>query len=126
MFRPDYTGIPQEMAEQECSYIRIAGPLAKKVLPHMDELSYYAHCRQVYIGNKAEMDLDRDGLFSVVMSPRIPRYIPGQVQSYHTFLIVQDGLLREEGKDSPFQDFIVLDSWGFQVSGQTPYSFRRS
>lgn len=125
VFRPDYTDIPKEMAEQECSYIRIAGPLAKKVLPHMDELSYYAHCRQVYIGNKAEMGLDRDGLFSVVMSPRVPQYIPGQVQSYHTFLIVQDGLLREEGKDSPFQDFIVLDSWEFQVSGQTPYSFRR-
>ena len=47
VFRPDYTDIPKEMAEQECSYIRIAGPLAKKVLPHMDELSYYAHCRQV-------------------------------------------------------------------------------
>ena len=42
----------------------------------MDELSYYAHCRQVYIGNKAEMGLDRDGLFSVVMSPRVPSIFP--------------------------------------------------
>lgn len=124
-FRPEFSNIPQETGEQECSVLRISTALAAKVLPAKEELPYYAHCRQVYIGNKAELNLNRDGMFSVVMSPRIPQYVPGQVQPYQAFLVLLDGLLQEGGEQSKYQDFIVLDSWTFQIAGQAPHSFRR-
>jgi hypothetical protein len=55
-----------------CQTIDISTDTFQQIVPHLDELPYLAHCRQVNVGNKVIMNMKHSGFFSVVVANRFP------------------------------------------------------
>ena len=119
-----------EAAATPCRFMRLKSEDFDRIAPRLKELPLLAHCRQVYIGDKAELSLNRDGLFSVIMCNRLPDYDPEGENEYHACLVSLEGMWdRLDGNvhncGKSYVDLIVLDEWTFEVSGTEPLSFRK-
>jgi hypothetical protein len=55
-----------------CSFIQIGTDTFQAITPLLEELRFLAHCRQSNIADKAELGLEQNGLFSVVVGNRFP------------------------------------------------------
>jgi hypothetical protein len=55
-----------------CSFIQISTQVLQTITPRLEELRFLAHCRQSNIADKAELGLEQNGLFSVVVGNRFP------------------------------------------------------
>lgn len=126
---PKISLILEETGKERCRFIRLKTETFDRIAPRMPELPLLAHCRQVYIGNKAEMELNKKGLFSVVMCSRLADYVPGENNCYQVHLVSLEGLwtvlqgnARETGKY--YIDLVSLDTYSFTVTGKEPPSFR--
>ncbi|HMF63626.1 MAG TPA: hypothetical protein VK608_06010 [Edaphobacter sp.] len=55
-----------------CTFVQIGTSTFTAVTPRLEELRFLAHCRQSNIADKAEQGLEDNGLFSIVVSNRLP------------------------------------------------------
>lgn len=125
--RNSFQGMSKEALKNAYSCIRLKAELLEQLLPAESEFPYFYHYRQVYIGNKPEMDLD--GMFTVFLSNRLPEYEDGKGSIYEAHLTSLLGLRKalKEGKSrgENIAEILSLDSWEFTVSGKSPESFQR-
>lgn len=106
-------------------YISIPVAIFQKLAPLSGEMNYLSHYRQVYIGDKPEMNLNAEGIFTVILSNRIPQYEPGRGEKYEVHLVSVAGLLQAEMSKEECVELLSLDSWKFTVTGKKPNSFRK-
>lgn len=59
-----------EIQKEEEGCIYLTPDVFLDVMPKLDEIPYLAHCRQVETANKAEMDLNDEGMFAVITANR--------------------------------------------------------
>ncbi len=120
----------EETASRVCTCLRLSLTCFDRIAPRRSELPFLTHYRQVYIGDKPEMDLDKDGIFTVVLSNRIPVYTEGVGTEYQAHLVCLSGLENyltghAAGTDGyEFIELLSLDHWSFSVTGKHPDSFR--
>lgn len=130
IYTPKFHNLSAQSLQEHCRYMRITTKLFDKVCPTKEELSLLAHCRQVYIGDKAELNLDPDGLFAVILSLRIPQYQEDMGNTdYIACLVSIEGMEEVLGGKATetkleFIDVIVLDTYSFSVNGMAKNSFR--
>jgi len=130
VLKPEQFCFSREKLETEHSTVRIAISLFDSIAPRKAELPYLVHYRQVFTGDKPEMNLDADGMFTVIISNRIPEYADGKKTEYKVFFVTLEGL--EEHLDGKAQqksgceyvELLCADSWEFTVTGKKPDSFR--
>lgn len=128
---PSIACLTKEKNALLCTCIRLTLDLFHRIAPRAEELPFLTHYRQVYIGDKPEMNLDPEGMFTVILANRMPEYIEGVRGDYQVHLVSLQGLLEhldDTAEKSPaysFVELISLDSWRFTVSGRKPDSFRK-
>lgn len=123
----DIVCLSEEKKKQSFSYIRLSRPVFEALAPKKEELPFLSHYRQVYIGDKPELDLDAEGIFTVVLGNRIPAYSGGERSDYQIHVVALAGIYRQiekEKKDWKSVELLSLDSWSFTVSGKKPDSFQ--
>lgn len=124
--RSSFEKLSKKSLENKYTFIQLKAELLEQLLPTESEFPYFYHYRQVYIGNKPEMNLD--GMFTVLLSNRLPEYVDGQGCIYEVHLTsilgLGSALKEEKNKDKSTVEIISLDSWEFTVSGKSPRSFR--
>lgn len=121
----------EETASRTCTCLRLSLSCFDRIAPRKTELPYLTHFRQVYTGDKPEMGLDQDGIFTVVLSNRLPVYTAGRGTEYQAHLVSLAGMekyLTGHAADTcgcQFVELLSLDRWGFFVTGKRPDSFRK-
>lgn len=125
--RNSFQEMSREALKNTYSCIRLKSELLEQLLPAESEFPYFYHYRQVYIGNKPEMDLD--GMFTVFLSNRLPEYTEGQGSIYEAHLTsladLRNALKEGKARGKNIAEILSLDSWEFTVSGKSPESFQR-
>lgn len=126
---PVFEPAAESTKSKMCRSVYMDTELFDRIAPRSQELALLAHCRKTTIDDKAEMDLNPDGLFSVVVCNRLPRYRCQENNRYYMLFVSLQGheghldkKASQTGK-SKIQ-LIVLDEWSFEVSGEAPVSFR--
>lgn len=113
------------------TYVQIPTTVFQAAMPRLEELRYLAHCRRANTGDRAELGLDEQGLFSVVVANRFPAVPAGpddppapsvahliSVEGFESYLVDQSSFgtatsvalvslasWRFSTKASPHQDF---------------------
>lgn len=126
----DFKPAVEVLEKKTCRSIRISTRLFDEISPTREELPFFSHCRQVYIGDKAEMDLHPEGMFSVAVCSRLAEYRAGSKNRYHLHLVSLEGWEdylggRAEVSGCACMELITLEHWSFEVSGEAPLSFRQ-
>lgn len=115
-----------------CAFITLSTETFAATLPHLEELRFLAHCRQVNTGDKAILGLNEHGLFSVVVANRFPALPAAEgdppVKNY-VHLVSVEGL---QDWLKPGADFaghsqvalLSLASWSFQAQADIKEDFR--
>lgn len=122
----DIVCLSEEKKNQTFSYIRLSRSVFETLAPKKEELPFLSHYRQVYIGDKPELNLDAEGIFTVVMGNRIPAYLEGTRSDYQIHVVALAGIyerMKKEKKDWKSVELLSLDSWNFTVSGKKAGSF---
>lgn len=123
----DITCLSEEKKKQTFSYVRLSRAVFEALAPGRQELAFLSHYRRVYIGDKPEMNLDKEGIFTVVLANRIPAYTEGVRTDYQVHAVALSGIyerMTREKKDWQWTELLSFDSWKFTVSGKRPDSFR--
>ncbi len=102
--------------ETLCESIEIPLKLFVDIAPLDTELEYLAHCKTVNAGNKTEIDMPHEGLFSIVVGNRLPAN-----DKQNTVHLVSlegcekwiSGQLLSEAESSKSIRIISLASWSF-------------
>lgn len=116
----------EEKKKQTFSYVRLSRTVFEALAPDRQELPFLSHYRQVYIGDKPEMDLDAQGIFTVVLGNRIPAYTEGVRTDYQVHVVALSSVyerMEREKKDWQWVELLSFDCWKFTVSGKKPDSF---
>jgi len=130
VLKPGQFCFSKEKLEAVYGTVRMTASLFDSIAPRKAELPYLVHYRQVFTGDKPEMNLDADGMFTVIISNRIPEYTDGKKTEYKAFLVTLEGLLEYlDGKarqksGCEYVELLYADSWEFIVTGKKPDSFR--
>lgn len=127
---PDFSPNVLETNQEVCSVLKVDTKLFDKTAPRRSELPLLTHCRQVYIGDKAEMSLDPSGMFSVIVCNRLPKFHNGENNRYHMYLVSLQGyenmlVGNAAASGCCVMELIVLDHWSFELTGDAPMSFRQ-
>ena len=114
--------------DQQATVLEMKLNYFQAIAPTLDELPLLAHGRGVNTDGKIMLGMDADGLFSVVVSNRVPPTNGGKCTA---FLISLEGHVSSlpTGTGSPSTEntkirLVVLGSWSFTAS-QSPGSFRQ-
>ncbi len=130
VLKPAFTPKAEETMDKICSVLKLSTSIFDLTAPRRSELPLLAHCRQVYIGDKAEMELHPEGMFSVVLCNRLAEYRSGESNRYHMYLVSLEGYgdyLEGNANASGCEEMelIVLDDWSFEISGASALTFRQ-
>lgn len=130
VLKPDTFCCTEEKLAAKYGTVRITTELFDRIAPRKAELSYLVHYRQVFTGDKPEMNLDADGLFTVILSNRIPSYDGEHKTEYKAFLVTLEGLgdyldgKMEQDSGCSYVELLAADAWEFTVTGKKAESFR--
>lgn len=130
VLKPEQFCFTKEKLASEYGTVRIKTSLFDSIAPRRAELPYLVHYRQVFTGDKPEMNLDADGMFTVIISNRIPEYADGKKTEYKAFFVTLEGLLEyldgnaRQKSGCEYVELLYADSWEFTVTGKKPDSFR--
>jgi hypothetical protein len=72
ILKPSATKEDDVAGTDPCSFIQISTGDFMALTPRLEDLRFLAHCRQSNITDKAELGLEQNGLFSVVVGNRFP------------------------------------------------------
>ncbi|WP_224363424.1 hypothetical protein [Hyalangium versicolor] len=59
-----------------CNFVELSVQVFEAVVPRLEELRFLAHCRQANLADKATVEQDPNGFFSVVVANRFPARPP--------------------------------------------------
>ena len=105
--------------DELCQSFEVPLNIFNKVAPKLTEIPFLAHCRQVDVSNKVEMETHVKGLFSVLVSNRLPKN--GRKHVVHLVSLEKCKKLLEDIKDRKTIEtekrslrLISLANWTFE------------
>ncbi len=101
--------------DQNCQFIQIQADIFRKLVPHLSELKYLTHCRQINTGGQETLGINDTGWFAVTVSNRFPKAPEAGQSTNIVHLVSLEGLadsLEDATITEPLQ-LISLASWTF-------------
>jgi len=103
IMKPDIPldSIPSDVLKSLCSYIKITAEVFRDIAPKVEELKYLAHVRQVDMTDRAVMDSEERGWFSVITGNRLLKTSGETGERFHVHLVSLEGYYDYMKKDNP-------------------------